>query len=51
MVNLRADDPNRSPEVASAAASFLTLEFSHLAKELFTTGLGRGLVRLPKIAF
>ena len=48
---LRADDPNEDPEVADAAASLLATEFEHLAEELFTAALGRGLARLPKIAF
>ena len=48
---LRADDPHEDSEVADAAASFLTPEFEHIAEELFTAALGRGLVRLPKIAF
>ena len=55
VVMLRADDPAEDPaedpEVADAAASFLAPEFEHLAEELFTAALGRGLVRLPKIAF
>lgn len=51
VVMLRADDPHEDPEVADAAASFLAPEFKHLAEELFTAALGRGLVRLPKIAF
>ena len=50
VVMLRADDPSEDPEVADAAAGFLAPEFEHLAEELFTTALGRGLVRLPKIA-
>ena len=50
VVMVRADDPNEDPEVADAAASFLAPEFEHLAEELFTSALGRGLVRLPKIA-
>ena len=51
VVMLRADDPAEDPEVAEAAASFLAPEFEHLAEELFTAALGRGLVRLPKVAF
>ena len=51
VVMLRADDPHEDSEVADAAASFLTPEFEHIAEELFTAALGRGLVRLPKIAF
>ena len=51
VVMLRADDPDEDPEVADAAASFLAPAFEHLAEELFTSALGRGLVRLPKIAF
>lgn len=50
VVMLRADDPAEDSGVADAAASFLAPEFEHLAEELFTAALGRGLVRLPKIA-
>lgn len=48
---LRNDQPGEDPEVADAAARFLTPEFEARADELLTTALGRGLRELPRFAF
>lgn len=48
---LRNDQPGEDPEVADAAARFLSPEFEARADELLTTALGRGLRELPRLNF
>ena len=50
VMRLRADEPGADLDIADAAAQFLAPEFDALAEELFTAALGRGLLRLPKLA-
>ena len=50
VVKLRADQPGDDPEAADAAAQILAPEFEALADELLTGAVGRGLLKLPKLA-
>lgn len=50
IVKLRADQPGDDPEAADAGAQLLAPEFDALADGLFTAAVGRGLLRLPKLA-
>ena len=51
IIALRNDQPGDDPEIADAAARFLTPEFQTRADELLIAALGRGLLGLSRPAF